>query len=183
MENLDSIECADDQVRLLPEQRRQRRNYRRNRMISDSEPTTLIRSRAMIEGEASQHDSRRNRTVSTAIRPVAEDPDSDLELTGCAGSCFCHPKSFCHRLIALVLMCLLGFGSYFCFDNPGALQVKNTVRNENGIVNMILLGCRKKSRKLCMSAHTSLPICMPGTRGQTSFCPLVGAISWTAFLA
>ena len=27
-----------------------------------------------------------------------------------------------HRLIALVFMCLLGFGSYFCFDNPGALQ-------------------------------------------------------------
>ena len=26
------------------------------------------------------------------------------------------------RLMALILMCLLGFGSYFCFDNPGALQ-------------------------------------------------------------
>ena len=24
--------------------------------------------------------------------------------------------------MALILMCLLGFGSYFCFDNPGALQ-------------------------------------------------------------
>jgi hypothetical protein len=46
---------------------------------------------------------------------------------GFAGSCFCHPKAFCHRLIALALMCLLGFGSYFCFDNPGALQVNPTV--------------------------------------------------------
>jgi len=27
-----------------------------------------------------------------------------------------------HRVFALALMCLLGFGSYFCFDNPGALQ-------------------------------------------------------------
>ena len=31
-------------------------------------------------------------------------------------------QALCHRVIALTLMCLLGFGSYFCFDNPGALQ-------------------------------------------------------------
>ena len=34
--------------------------------------------------------------------------------------------NFCYiydRLMALILMCLLGFGSYFCFDNPGALQM------------------------------------------------------------
>lgn len=52
-----------------------------------------------------------------------EDDEDDLGLTGCAGSCFCHPRALCHRLIALSLMCLFGFGSYFCFDNPGALQV------------------------------------------------------------
>jgi len=46
-----------------------------------------------------------------------------IELTGCAGSCFCHPESKCHRALALLLMCILGFGSYFCYDNPGALQV------------------------------------------------------------
>ena len=33
------------------------------------------------------------------------------------------PRSRCHRLVALILMCLLGFGSYFCMDNPAALQV------------------------------------------------------------
>ena len=48
---------------------------------------------------------------------------SDGELTGCGGSCFCHPESTCHRSMALFLMCILGFGSYFCYDNPGALQV------------------------------------------------------------
>ena len=61
----------------------------------------------------------------------------ELELEGCAGSVFCHPqvchhgllylkptflKAFVHRVFALMMMCLLGFGSYFCFDNPGALQ-------------------------------------------------------------
>lgn len=41
----------------------------------------------------------------------------------------CHPDSKCHKLFGLVLMCTLGFGSYFCYDNPGALQdqIKNTM--------------------------------------------------------
>ena len=41
------------------------------------------------------------------------------------GGCgfFCNPQSICHKGIALVLMCSVGFGSYFCYDNPGALQV------------------------------------------------------------
>ncbi|GJQ70395.1 hypothetical protein Trydic_g22824 [Trypoxylus dichotomus] len=34
---------------------------------------------------------------------------------------FCDPRGKCHRFIALVFMCFLGFGSYFCYDNPGAL--------------------------------------------------------------
>jgi hypothetical protein len=36
--------------------------------------------------------------------------------------CFIDPNALCHRIIALALMCTLGFGSYFCYDNPGALQ-------------------------------------------------------------
>ncbi|QQP56007.1 Uncharacterized protein FKW44_000524, partial [Caligus rogercresseyi] len=52
----------------------------------------------------------------------SEGDDESLDLEGCAGSCCCHPTSLCHRLIALALMCFLGFGSYFCYDNPGALQ-------------------------------------------------------------
>ena len=39
------------------------------------------------------------------------------------GSFFCNPTSMCHKGMALVLMCSMGFGSYFCYDNPGALQV------------------------------------------------------------
>ena len=35
----------------------------------------------------------------------------------------CNPQSICHKGIALALMCSVGFGSYFCYDNPGALQV------------------------------------------------------------
>lgn len=34
----------------------------------------------------------------------------------------CSPKRALYRFLGLALMCILGFGSYFCFDNPGALQ-------------------------------------------------------------
>ncbi|XP_050307536.1 major facilitator superfamily domain-containing protein 1-like [Anthonomus grandis grandis] len=34
----------------------------------------------------------------------------------------CHPSGKAHRFIALVFMCFLGFGSYFCYDNPSALH-------------------------------------------------------------
>ena len=33
------------------------------------------------------------------------------------------PRSGVHRYIALTLICLLGFGNYFCYDTPGALEV------------------------------------------------------------
>ena len=45
------------------------------------------------------------------------------ETRGCGISWLCDPDALCHRLIALSLMSLLGFGAYFCMDNPGALQV------------------------------------------------------------
>lgn len=33
------------------------------------------------------------------------------------------PGSTPHRYIALTLICLLGFGNYFCYDTPGALEI------------------------------------------------------------
>nr|XP_045017571.1 major facilitator superfamily domain-containing protein 1 isoform X1 [Jaculus jaculus]XP_045017572.1 major facilitator superfamily domain-containing protein 1 isoform X2 [Jaculus jaculus] len=36
----------------------------------------------------------------------------------------CDPRRLAHRLLVLLLMCLLGFGSYFCYDNPAALQTQ-----------------------------------------------------------
>lgn len=49
--------------------------------------------------------------------------DGLLDLpTGCAATACCNPSHTLHRFIALIFMCLLGFGSYFCYDTPGALQ-------------------------------------------------------------
>eukprot|EP01135_Chromosphaera_perkinsii_P011894 Nk52_evm11s2531 gene=Nk52_evmTU11s2531 len=36
--------------------------------------------------------------------------------------CGCHPKYPGFRYIVLVFICFLSFGSYFCYDNPAALQ-------------------------------------------------------------
>ncbi|XP_051158231.1 major facilitator superfamily domain-containing protein 1-like isoform X2 [Leptopilina boulardi] len=55
---------------------------------------------------------------------IVESPEStlgsssdELNNDGC-----CNPKKISFRLSGLILMCLLGFGSYFCYDNPAALQ-------------------------------------------------------------
>ena len=47
--------------------------------------------------------------------------DSSAESSGCIGT-FCNPRKFYYRYFALIFMCLLSFGSYFCYDNPAALQ-------------------------------------------------------------
>uniref|UniRef100_A0A8D0B1D8 Lysosomal dipeptide transporter MFSD1 n=1 Tax=Salvator merianae TaxID=96440 RepID=A0A8D0B1D8_SALMN len=39
-------------------------------------------------------------------------------------SALCDPQRLAHRLLVLALMCFLGFGSYFCYDNPAALQTQ-----------------------------------------------------------
>ncbi|XP_055859252.1 major facilitator superfamily domain-containing protein 1 [Episyrphus balteatus] len=61
-----------------------------------------------------------------AVSPATAVPQRDNELdpapTGCGASMCCNPSSGLHRFIALIFMCLLGFGSYFCYDSPGALQ-------------------------------------------------------------
>ena len=49
-----------------------------------------------------------------------EDPAKDEDVEAQGG--LCRPDGFLYRSAGLILMCLLGFGSYFCFDNPGALQ-------------------------------------------------------------
>ncbi|XP_014909686.1 major facilitator superfamily domain-containing protein 1-like isoform X1 [Poecilia latipinna] len=39
-------------------------------------------------------------------------------------SAICDPSHVLHRVVVLVFMCFLGFGSYFCYDNPAALQTQ-----------------------------------------------------------
>ncbi|XP_034024170.1 major facilitator superfamily domain-containing protein 1 isoform X1 [Thalassophryne amazonica] len=36
----------------------------------------------------------------------------------------CDPSRLLHRVVVLCFMCFLGFGSYFCYDNPASLQTQ-----------------------------------------------------------
>lgn len=69
-----------------------------------------------------RHDDAQPILNDTEFPQGQEDNELDPELTGCGASACCNPSSSVHRFIALIFMCLLGFGSYFCYDNPGALQ-------------------------------------------------------------
>ena len=116
MEDPDSIESMSETASLLPSPtvvtsgRPQRPAIRRIRnssiRLSHTEPTSLI--------------VRNRDTISTTQQSNNNLQDADEEFQG---NCCSDPRSRCHRLIALILMCLLGFGSYFCMDNPAALQV------------------------------------------------------------
>ncbi|XP_068939575.1 lysosomal dipeptide transporter MFSD1 isoform X2 [Petaurus breviceps papuanus] len=63
-----------------------------------------------------------------AAEPESELPEPGAEPEPGAGasplSALCDPAHLAHRLLALAFMCLLGFGSYFCYDNPAALQMQ-----------------------------------------------------------
>ena len=44
------------------------------------------------------------------------------ELEGCGAAACCNPHQASHRFMVLGFICFLSFGSYFCYDNPAALQ-------------------------------------------------------------
>uniref|UniRef100_A0A671U277 Lysosomal dipeptide transporter MFSD1 n=1 Tax=Sparus aurata TaxID=8175 RepID=A0A671U277_SPAAU len=50
-------------------------------------------------------------------RPAANGPGRPLPP-------ICDPSHLLHRVVVLLFMCFLGFGSYFCYDNPAALQTE-----------------------------------------------------------
>ncbi|XP_072111550.1 lysosomal dipeptide transporter MFSD1 isoform X2 [Mobula birostris] len=50
--------------------------------------------------------------------------DKPVSCCGRVASALCDPQRGLHRFVVLALMCFLGFGSYFCYDNPAALQTQ-----------------------------------------------------------
>ncbi|XP_005078007.1 major facilitator superfamily domain-containing protein 1 isoform X1 [Mesocricetus auratus] len=57
---------------------------------------------------------------------LGDRPEGDSAVQGAprALPALCDPSRLAHRLVVLLLMCLLGFGSYFCYDSPAALQTQ-----------------------------------------------------------
>ncbi|XP_056612211.1 major facilitator superfamily domain-containing protein 1 [Triplophysa dalaica] len=55
---------------------------------------------------------------------LKEDDGDDGEDVSVNMSPLCDPRHLLHRILVLIFMCFLGFGSYFCYDNPAALQTQ-----------------------------------------------------------
>ena len=76
--------------------------------------------------QATQHDGaeRARPDVSRGIqRNASRSPTPDLEGTSQqAPQQFMHPSSAWCRLVVLILICNITFGSYYCYDIPGALK-------------------------------------------------------------
>ncbi|CAL1273739.1 unnamed protein product [Larinioides sclopetarius] len=63
-------------------------------------------------------------SVTSSREPSVRDVSPDVtnqENSFCLWA-LCNPRKVAHRYFALIFMCFLGFGSYFCYDNPAALQ-------------------------------------------------------------
>ncbi|KAM6961480.1 lysosomal dipeptide transporter MFSD1 [Aplochiton taeniatus] len=57
----------------------------------------------------------------------SEEDDDDIQRDRGPGrplSAISDPSHLLHRIIVLIFMCFLGFGSYFCYDNPASLQTE-----------------------------------------------------------
>ena len=108
--------------------------YRKFRDEGDSRTTTSGRengetSTRILDEDSHTFGSHENTlSHSNDIEDTVDDRELLLTTSEYTGGCgfFCNPQSICHKGIALALMCSVGFGSYFCYDNPGALQVNQT---------------------------------------------------------
>lgn len=107
-------------------------------MASDDEIRPMIEHEEPVDVKVEEGTSSNQnindavvKTSSSAASASEDDLEVSIELTGCGASAFCDPRRMPHRFIALFLMCLLGFGSTFCYDNPGALQ--DNLKSDMGI--------------------------------------------------
>ena len=112
---MSSIE-ADERTSLLPSSRRRDERERPPRRITEIRREQRSERPSSVSGAST--DGGRERTFSAS----EAETDYETDIPGWEGNCLCHPQALLHRITALLMMCLLGFGSYFCYDNPGALQ-------------------------------------------------------------
>lgn len=86
----------------------------------------IVRAIEAGEEEAARPEPRPRRLV-VPYRLVDESgsPVSSrlsLRIQGRGGNTWYHPQRAGHKCFIAFLLCLVGFGSHFCFDNPAALQ-------------------------------------------------------------
>ncbi|XP_054771784.2 major facilitator superfamily domain-containing protein 1-like [Lytechinus pictus] len=75
-----------------------------------------------MENNDQNHDENAPLLSGRPDRNQIQDDDEDVELSGCGATVCCDPRRALHRYLILIFICFLSFGSYFCYDNPSALQ-------------------------------------------------------------
>ena len=116
----------EDNLQNLEDRQRGGNNVMANQETSSHSRTMSFHPQvADTDGSHREGDSRHQHhdTNSNDASENHGDQTPLIDTPGYSGSFFCNPTSMCHKGMALVLMCSMGFGSYFCYDNPGALQV------------------------------------------------------------
>ena len=54
--------------------------------------------------------------------PLIQSEDDHEKNASDRNNILCDPNRFLYRYIGLFFICLVNFGTYFCYDNPAALQ-------------------------------------------------------------
>ena len=115
----------EDNLQNLEDRQRGGNNVMDNQETSSHSRTMSSRSQ-VADTDGSYHEGHSRHQHDTNSNDFSEnhgDQTPLIDTPGYSGSFVCNPSSMCHKGMALVLMCSMGFGSYFCYDNPGALQV------------------------------------------------------------
>ena len=60
--------------------------------------------------------------IASERKPLIDNEENVINENRSCASTICDPRQAFYRYFALIFMCMLGFGSYFCYDNPAALQ-------------------------------------------------------------
>ena len=95
-------------------------------ILEMSDDEQLIDASSITEEETKKEDRKTKQTVENGL-------DEDTADFGCLGSsAACNPFKKVHRFLVLPLVCLLSFGSYYCYDNPAALAPQ--FKNDLGLV-------------------------------------------------
>ena len=63
------------------------------------------------------------RMSEASLKRKMSEADKDNIVEEKVSPCSMHPESPLFKGIGLLFICSIGFGSYFCYDGPGAIQV------------------------------------------------------------
>lgn len=107
------------------------------------------------------------------------DDELDRQVTGCGASVCCNPSSGVHRFMALILMCLVGFGKCIWIKMAPSQQLQFIVRFQLPTsATTIRERYKTISKRTCICQPHNSHYCIQFIRGQMLFCVLSVDFYW-----